>query len=273
MSVHKVSSILPLVVSLLAISTSPAAAATVQGACATVSDPGLKHLTDHLSPAAVLSCHGEPLQKENAARYWGVQYSKDACAVVYPACKDDVSTVLEALPLTPLGQEFAFVSGGHSTANQSSASGLIMDLSFMKDVKILENFDIGNGTTTTAIKYDGGCVWKDVYAATAGSGWTAVGARDSSVGVGGFSTGGGIGFLAGAYGYAIDRLIALDVVLLNGTQVRATRDNEYDDLFWGFQGGTGQFGVITSFYQNAAPEPTSSEIGVYFVEGDELEST
>ncbi|KAL9091001.1 MAG: hypothetical protein Q9159_001627 [Coniocarpon cinnabarinum] len=256
--------------SLLTAFAPPARAANVQGTCA-ADDPGLQYLSHHLSPNATLSCFGQPLQEQNAARYWGVQYSKNASAVVYPASKDDVSVVMEALPLTPLGQEFAFVSGGHSTANASSASRLVMDLSSMRTVQILDDFDIGNGNTTTTIRYDGGCVWKDVYSFTAGSGWTAVGARDSSVGVGGFSTGGGIGFLAGAYGYATDRLVALDVVLLNGTQIRVNNYNEYHDLFFAFRGGTGQFGVITTFYQKAAPEPTSSEISFYYIQDDQVD--
>ena len=203
----------------------PVQAAVVQGDCISA-DQALSQLADNLSPEAIVSCEGQPLQQYNANRYWGEQYSKNASVVVFPTCADDVSLTLQTLPHTPLGQDFAFVSGAHAMTNASSACGLVMDLTYLNHSSIISNFTKSDGSTTTAIMYQGGCTWGQVYNTTAGSGWTAVGARASDVGVGGFSTGGGIGFLAGAYGYAIDRLIAMDIVLLSGQQVRATADNE-----------------------------------------------
>jgi len=106
------------------------------------------------------------------------------------------------------------------------------------------------------VEYEGGSDWLGVQTATNGSGYMAVGARPSTVGVGGFSNGGGIGFLAGAYGYAIDSLRAMEIFLLSGKIVYATKTNAYSDLFWALQGGSGQFAIGTKFYQEAAPEPT-----------------
>jgi FAD/FMN-containing dehydrogenase len=105
------------------------------------------------------------------------------------------------------------------------------------------------------VAYQGGSKWAQVQATTAGSGYTTVGVRISSVGVGGFSTGGGIGFLAGAHGYASYRFVALNVILPNGDIVNATKQNRYSDLFWAFQGGGGRFGLITTFYQEAVLSP------------------
>lgn len=199
-------------------------AVVVQGDC-TLVDHGLLWLQHVLSPNAIISCCGEPLQQWNAQRYWGEQYSKNASAVVFPATPHDVSLVMQALHLTPLIHDFAFVSGGHGMTNASSASGLVMDLAYLNRTSIVPHYRKDDGTTTTAIMYQGGCRWGPIYNLTAGTGYTAVAARDSDVGVGGFSTGGGIGFLAGAYGFAIDRLLAMDVVLPSGALVTATKDN------------------------------------------------
>lgn len=129
----------------------------------------------------------------------------------------------------------------------------MVDLRFLNrtEVVLRPKFD-GSIPPEPVITYEGGAVWGEVLLTTKGSGYTVVGARDSKVGVGGFSTGGGIGFLAGAYGFAGDRLVAMDVVLADGTQVMATKKNRYADLFWAIQGGGGQFGIVTKFYQKVA---------------------
>lgn len=44
----------------------------------------------------------------------------------------------------------------------------------------------------------------------------------------------------------------MEVVLVSGQIVTATATNTYSDLFWALQGGGGQFGIVTKFYQKAA---------------------
>lgn len=80
-----------------------------------------------------------------------------------------------------------------------------------------------------------------------------------------YSTGGGIGFLAPAYGYASDRLLQMEVVLPNGDLVLATETNKYSDLFFALRGGNGQFGIVTTFWQEAVPEPQNPTFGAYVI--------
>jgi len=241
------------------------ASAFVEGNCAK-SDSGLSWLAPKLSPGAAISCLGSPLQQYNAGRYWGQQYGKNAGVVVFPLTSQDVSYAVQAAALSPLGVNFAFVSGAHSMTNASSSTGFVIDLSWMNSTQVLQNVKVSDTTIGTAVAYQGGAKWADVNAATAGSGYCAVGARVGNVGVGGFTTGGGIGFLAGPYGYAVDRLAAAEVVLMSGQIVNATKTNQYSDLFWALQGGGGQFGIVTKFYQRAAREPTLSQVTVWVVD-------
>ena len=220
-------------------------------------DPSLLRLSKQLSVQSAISCLGSPLQQHNAHRYWGIQFGKNASVVVYPFSTGDVSLAVKAANGSPKGKNFAFVSGAHSMTNASSANGFIIDLSWLNKTKVIPNYKV-DGKILTVIEYEGGSNWLGVQTATNGSGYTAVGARMSTVGVGGFSTGGGIGFLAGAYGYATDRLRALEIVLMSGDIVYATKTNAYSDLFWALQGGGGQFAIVTKFYQEAAPEPTGT---------------
>lgn len=228
----------------------------VEGDCVS-SDPALLELSKQLSPQAAISCLGSPLQRHNAQRYWGKQFGKNASVVVYPASTQDVSFTVRAASASPKGEDFAFVSGGHSMTNASSSYGFVIDLSWLNESRVVPDYDI-EGQKLTVVEYEGGSNWLGVQTTTNGTGYTAVGGRMSTIGVGGFSTGGGIGFLAGAYGYAIDRLRAMEIVLLSGEVVYATKTNVYSDLFWALQGGGGQFAIVTKFYQEAAPEPTGT---------------
>jgi FAD/FMN-containing dehydrogenase len=250
--------------------TTSIASAFIQGECIK-HDFALTRLASQLSPGAAISCRHSPLQEYNANRYWGKQYSKIATLVVFPLTRDDVSYAVQAASSSTLGQDFAFVGGGHGQTNASSTSGFLIDLSWMNTTKILHNVKLGDVRVSTAIAYQGGATWKQVTDTTTNTGFTAVGARVGDVGVGGFSSGGGIGFLAGAYGYPIDRIRALEVVLMSGKVVLATRTNKYSDLFWAIQGGGGQFGIVTTFYQEAVPEPTSSDFGIWIVARDSWE--
>jgi FAD/FMN-containing dehydrogenase len=73
-----------------------------------------------------------------------------------------------------------------------------------------------------------------------------------SVGMGGLTTGGGIGFMVRKYGLAIDNLLAAQVVTAAGEIVTASAE-EHPDLFWAIRGGGGNAGIVTEFVFRLAP--------------------
>jgi FAD/FMN-containing dehydrogenase len=133
----------------------------------------------------------------------------------------------------------AIRSGGHNAGGLGVCDdGLVIDLGLMKYTRV----DPAARTVTVG----GGCTWGDVDHATHAFGLATPSGIISTTGVGGLTLGGGIGHLTRKCGLSIDNLLAADVVLANGTFVKANAD-ENSDLFWAIRGGGGNFGVVTSF--------------------------
>ena len=93
---------------------------------------------------------------------------------------------------------------------------------------------------TQTVTIQAGAVWKEVYDALKGTGYLIVGGSCPTVGVSGYTLGGGFSWtISRFYGIAAENTLALKVVLANGELVTATRDGEYSDLAWGLLGSGG----------------------------------
>ncbi|MEO7422159.1 MAG: FAD-binding oxidoreductase, partial [Ornithinibacter sp.] len=137
------------------------------------------------------------------------------------------------------GLELAVRGGGHNAAGLGVwDDALVLDLAAMRSTTV----DPAAGT----VRVDGGCTWGDVDHATVAFGMATPSGFLASTGVGGLTLGGGIGYLTRRFGLTIDNLIAADVVLADGSLVRADAES-HPDLFWALRGGGGNFGVVTSF--------------------------
>jgi FAD/FMN-containing dehydrogenase len=129
--------------------------------------------------------------------------------------------------------------GGHDYAgNPVRDGGLLIDLSPMDAVRV-------DPDAETA-RVEPGATWADFDHEAQAFGLATTGATVSTVGVPGYTLGGGTGHLARTHGLAVDNLLAVDVVTADGELVHAS-ENENTDLFWALRGGSGNFGIVTSF--------------------------
>jgi FAD/FMN-containing dehydrogenase len=157
--------------------------------------------------------------------------------IVRVADADDVARVIGLARDT--GVELAVRCGGHSAAGHSTTDdGIVLDLSEMKGIELdLEDRTVWADAGLTAIE----------LSTAVGEHGLAIGFGDTgSVGIGGITLGGGVGYLVRKYGLTIDSLLAAEVVTADGA-IRQV-DAEHDpDLFWAIRGGGGNFGVVTRF--------------------------
>jgi FAD/FMN-containing dehydrogenase len=162
-------------------------------------------------------------------------FDRRPAVVVRVADDDDVARVVATARES--GLPLAVRSGGHSIAGHSVADGgIVLDLSGRKAIQV-------DPRTRTAWA-ETGLTAAEFSNATAEHG-LAVGFGDTgSVGIGGITLGGGVGYLVRAHGLTIDDLLSADVVTADGALLRVDAES-HPNLFWAIRGGGGNFGVAT----------------------------
>jgi FAD/FMN-containing dehydrogenase len=135
--------------------------------------------------------------------------------------------------------------GGHNVAgNAVCDNGLMLDLSLMKGIRV-------DAEARTA-RAEPGVLWGELDRETQAFGLATTGGTVSATGIAGLTLGGGVGWLAGKYGMAIDNLLSVDVVTADGV-LRHASDTENPELLWAIRGAGANFGVVTSFEYRLHP--------------------
>ncbi|MEW1844279.1 FAD-binding oxidoreductase [Nonomuraea angiospora] len=143
------------------------------------------------------------------------------------------------LPLSVRGGGHAFAGFG------TNDDGIVIDLGGLAQVEVIDK-------ERHLVRIGGGATWGQVAAALAPHGLAISSGDTKSVGVGGLTLSGGIGWKVRKHGLALDSLVAAELVTADGEVVRASAE-ENPELFWAVRGGGGNFGIVTAFEFAAHP--------------------
>lgn len=174
---------------------------------------------------------------ERRRRVWNGAIDRHPLAIASCVDAADVGACMgfasrTRLPVTVRG-------GGHNVAGLAVRDdALMVDLGAMNRVEV--------DAAARIVRVEGGALWQDVDAATQPHGLATTGGFISSTGVGGYTLGGGVGWLMRRCGLAVDNLIEAGVVLADGRRVVANARTHHD-VFWALRGGGGGVGVVTQF--------------------------
>jgi FAD/FMN-containing dehydrogenase len=185
---------------------------------------------------------GDP-DYDEARKVYNAMHDKRPAIIVQAV---DVGDIIATVDFAREQNLLLAVRGGsHSVPGYGTCDGgVVLDLGRMRGIRV-------DPEARTA-RAEGGCTWADLNHATHAFGLATTGGVVSSTGIGGLTTGGGMGYLARRCGLACDNLISADLVTADGTFLTCTEENNAD-LLWAVRGGGGNFGVVASFEYRLHP--------------------
>ncbi|KAH3949818.1 hypothetical protein HBH70_047190 [Parastagonospora nodorum] len=209
-------------------------------------------------PESVISPENAASFKESINAYWDQKACEVAPAcVVRPCNAQELSLAVKILKKEYDEQKratysansnkdgvFAVRSGGHSPVAGASSvkGGALIDLSLFDQVML--------SVDKKSVVIGAGCKWMHVYKALEKQGLAVAGGRNSAVGVGGLTLGGGLSFFSPRFGMVCSNIVEYEVVLANGSVVTASETSNAD-LWRALKGGANNFGIVTSFTAKA----------------------
>lgn len=166
---------------------------------------------------------------------WNTLVCDEPAAVAYPAFPDEVAEVLRAAASLGLGVAAQGTGHGAPALAGRLHDAVLLRTSAMDEVRI--------DPERRLARVGAGALWGDVVEAAGADGLAALHPSAPDVGVVGYSIGGGIGWYARRLGLQCNAVTAAELVLADGTFVRAT-ETEEPELFWAIRGGGTPLGVV-----------------------------
>ncbi|KAH6904220.1 hypothetical protein BKA70DRAFT_1565942 [Coprinopsis sp. MPI-PUGE-AT-0042] len=220
------------------VNAAPAPALDLESHAAAVAACDMVRGSPDLSPA-----FAGTLQYDNDMSHWSNASSLPSMCSVQPDSPQDIQRLFEIIKTTRT--PWAVKGKGHcNNNNMSSTNGLQIAMSEFSQIEL--------SADKKSVKIGTGLDWGQVYTALEPHGLVVVGGRSPSVGVAGLLLSSGYAWITNEYGFAIDNILSADIVLPNGTftTVSETQDPE---IFYALQGGTNNFGIVTSFTLRTFP--------------------
>jgi hypothetical protein len=183
-----------------------------------------------------------------ARQTWNVTtFDQRPAMVVMPSISADVASAVSFARAHNLS--IAAQGGGHGHPHPAN-DALLVNFANMARVHITPvaaaSDSSGRSGAAGMARVEAGAKWRDVIAAAHPHGLAPLNGFAGTVGVSGYTLGGGIGWLVRQYGAAAGSLRSAELVIADGRLLQVN-DQNHADLFWGLRGGGGNFGIVTSF--------------------------
>jgi hypothetical protein len=174
---------------------------------------------------------------------WNLAADQNPVAVAFAESADDVAKVVSFA-----GQNDLKVAA-QGTGHGAVALGPLDDTILLKTEGMRE-VEVDSGSQTATV--GAGVLVEELSAAAQANGMSSMPGSSPNVGVVGFSLGGGLSWLGRRYGWACNRVTAIEVVTADGERQRIDADTE-PDLFWALRGGGGGYAIVTALDFNLIP--------------------
>jgi FAD/FMN-containing dehydrogenase len=176
-------------------------------------------------------------------RVFNILIDQQPAGIAMPGTADDVSDIVRAA--ADEGKRVAAQRTGH----------LALPLGSLADTVLLRTAGLGgvriDGDAGSA-RVGAGALWGELVPAASDQGFAALHGSSPTVGIAGYTLGGGVSFYGRKHGLACNQVTAIELVTAGGEQIRVNAENE-PDLFWALRGGAGSFGVVTAFEFDLLP--------------------
>lgn len=172
---------------------------------------------------------------DTARQAFNLAVDQRPAAVVLPADAQDVIAAVRFAKQHDL--RVAPQVTGHGAGALSLDDALLLKTSAMRGAEV--------DPERRVARVEGGALWDDVVGPAAEHGLAALHGSSPTVGVTGYTLGGGVGWYARKHGLATNTVTAIELVTAEGELVRTDLDTE-PELFWALRGGLGNFGVVTA---------------------------
>jgi hypothetical protein len=180
---------------------------------------------------------------DEARAAWNLAADQNPSAVAFVESAEDVAAAVRfaaAHDLKVAGQG----SGHGAVAVGSLADTILIKTERMRGIEV----DAG----ARAARVEAGALVLELSQAAQAHGLSSLPGSSPDVGVTGFTLGGGLSWLGRRYGFACNRVRAIELVTADGEPRTVDRETEAD-LFWALRGGGGDYAIVTALQLDLVP--------------------
>jgi hypothetical protein len=178
---------------------------------------------------------------DEARRAWNLAADQRPSAVALVEGPDDVSKVVG------FARDNGLRVAAQGTGHGAVALGSLADVILIKTER-MRGVEVEDGRA----RVEAGAWAADLGEAAAKTGHSFLPGTSPNVGVIGYTVGGGLSWLGRKYGWACNRVTAIELVTAEG-EARTVDAATDADLFWALRGGGGGYAVVTALHVGLVP--------------------